>query len=74
MPYADELRDYRKRRGVTQTDLAEALGFAHASAVAKREAGDVAMSRADFSAAIAAIDRIVEQRDRDSADVLGEAQ
>ena len=65
-----QLRAYRRARGIRQAELAHELGFANASGIWRRERPPwhpehVPMSRLDFAEAIAAIERIVERRQRE---------
>ena len=58
----ERLRDYRRKRGVTQDALATELGFAHASQVSRYETGGRRLTPRKLAEALAAIERIVERR------------
>lgn len=55
-----KLRDYRKQRTVSSTELAVELGKAHTSHVTRLESRD--LTPREFAEAVAAIERIVERR------------
>ncbi len=61
MSFAGQVRQRRRAVEVSQQELAEELGFKHASAVCRMEQ-DAGLSAEDFAGAIAAIERIVERR------------
>ena len=60
--YGNALKDYRKRAGISQQELAVEMGFAYASHISRYESGEMKLSRSRFAEAIAAIERIVERR------------
>ena len=72
MTKGKKLRDYRRARGISQQELAEAAGLSHKSAISRREAGEIALTAAEFFDLCAAIERIVERRaaELSPADVL----
>jgi len=59
------LRSYRKKRGVNQKQLADAAGFAHKSAISRRERGEIEMSDKKFLELCTVIECIVEEREYD---------
>lgn len=67
MSYSQQLKEYRKRLGVRQEDLALRLGFAGGPAIWRRELpadhkDHVGMTPREYAAAIEAIEAIVEER------------
>lgn len=64
--YGPRLRRYRRMKAVSQEALARALGFGttspNAAAISRRERGETPMTKADFAEAVAAIERIAEER------------
>jgi len=60
MVSGNKLRDYRKQRKVSSTELAVELGKAHTSHVTRLEGRD--LSPREFAESVAAIERIVERR------------
>lgn len=57
-----QLRQYRRTRGVSQEELAAQVGLRHKSAISRRESGEVPMTRAELLEMCAAVERIVEKR------------
>lgn len=75
------LRSYRRRKKVSQAELARELGFATPNAIHRREVPErhpehVPMSNAEVLHAAAAIERIVERRQQATtpADILPAAR
>ena len=60
MVSGNKLRDYRKQRKVSSTELAVELGKAHTSHVTRLEGRD--LSPREFAESVAAIERIIERR------------
>lgn len=60
--YGDKLRKFRRARGVTQAELAQELGFAHPSAVHKRETGQVHMDETALLNALAAVACVAKRK------------
>ena len=67
--YGAMLKAHRTRLKVAQTALAQKLGHASASYIHRRESGEVAMTRAEYAAAIAGVEAVVADR-AESADVV----
>lgn len=65
MSYGPRLRAYRKRLGVSQAELAHALGWKTAAWVHRRERGPVELDRVTFARALAACEEIVAKRRAD---------
>ncbi|HUS81347.1 MAG TPA: helix-turn-helix transcriptional regulator [Armatimonadota bacterium] len=61
-----KLRRFRRSRGVTQEELARELGFAHQSAIAKREADLVVDFDADALDEAILATATIAQRKRDA--------
>jgi len=60
--YGDKLRKFRRARGVTQAELAQELGFAHPSAIHKRETGKVHMDEPALLSALAAVACVAKRK------------
>lgn len=71
-PAGEALRRIRENRGVTQAELAHELGFAHGTAIHKRERGEVGMTDIELEDALLAVVRIARRKAGLSlAEVLG---
>ena len=60
--YGTLLRMHRRRQAISQTELAVAMGRTNACWISRREAGVIAMDRAEYTAAIAAIEALAKAR------------
>lgn len=61
MNFGHEIRRMRTELGISQTDLAEAIGMS-SSLLSKRETGEVTMTKAEFMGAQVALQQIHEAR------------
>lgn len=57
-----KLKQFRRSRGVTQEELAHELGFAHGTALHKRETGEVPMDDEELARAIHGVTKIAKRR------------
>ena len=75
MELGEQLRAYRKRRRVTQRQLAAEVGCSAAS-ICRRETGEIYMTGSELLKLCAAVERIVEGRNESAApaEVLADAK
>jgi len=69
-----ELRSYRRRRDVSQQELAIEMGWAHKSAISRRESGEIIIDVVELLELCAGVERVIRRRDEmnEPAEVLSE--